>query len=190
MTKTQFMHKRCAQKCAIFTWLPWCFLQVMRKKQEPMSMQKSLISQWGTSAEPGKQETCDLMLPRPWWCASLWNVRSSHGHVFLLYSLIFAELVWKVFTRASDAIITSHQMFGKCKERIDDKIVFNYYTKMGLTDAKKVYRMVTFLWFEFTCVWLKCKSRSVLWVYIIEVASSDHLNLGLLPLVEAPRSYW
>ena len=46
MTKTQFMRKWNVQKCVISTWLPWCPLQVMESKQEPMPTRKSHISTW------------------------------------------------------------------------------------------------------------------------------------------------
>ena len=35
MTKTLFMQRRCVQKCAISTWLPWCFLQLKSKNPCP-----------------------------------------------------------------------------------------------------------------------------------------------------------
>ena len=87
MTKTLFMLESSVQKCVIFTWLPWCFLQVMGQKQELMHMQKSHISQLSASLEPGKQLDSGIMLPRSWWCTLLGNVQFPHRHRILLYDL-------------------------------------------------------------------------------------------------------
>ena len=51
-------------------------------------MQKSHISQLGASSAHGKHSACDLILPRPWWCTSLGNVRFLHWHGFLLHYLM------------------------------------------------------------------------------------------------------
>ena len=59
-----------------------------------MPMQKSHISQCGSSPDPWKHSVCGLLLPIPWWCTLLGNVIFLHRHRFLLYCAKCIGVSW------------------------------------------------------------------------------------------------
>ncbi len=75
MNKTQFMQKKDVWKCAIFTWLCWCFGRSWHKSNNPCPCRiKVHISQIGASSEPENRAFQVLMIHQVGKCMiSTWG---------------------------------------------------------------------------------------------------------------------